>query len=94
MYSFTIRFDVLRKARCSTLKLGLMIVVTTKMSPRHNVIGSNDGRKPSQLDEKKRNILDVSQALEAMASHLVKALVNVQGENSKWRKGLLFQGVL
>jgi hypothetical protein len=56
-----------------------MIVVTTEMSPRHDVIGSSDGRRPSQPDERKRNILDVTQALEAVASHLVEALVNVRG---------------
>jgi hypothetical protein len=56
-----------------------MIVVTAKMSPRHNVIGSSDGRRPSQPDEKMRNILDATQALEAMASRLVVALVNVRG---------------
>jgi hypothetical protein len=58
---------------------GLMIVVATEMSPRprHNVIGSNNGRRPSQPGEKMRNILDTTQALEAMASRLVKALVNV-----------------
>ena len=58
---------------------GLMIVVTAEMSPRprHDVIGSNDGRRPSQFDEKMRNILDATQALEAMESCLVEALVNI-----------------
>jgi hypothetical protein len=51
----------------------LMIIVTAKMSPRqrHDVIRNNDGRGPSQPDGKKRNILDVTQALETVASHLV-----------------------
>jgi hypothetical protein len=69
----------LNKARRSVSKLGLMIVVTVEMSPRHDVIGSNDGRRPSQPDEKTRNVLDATQALEAVASHLVEALVNVRG---------------
>jgi hypothetical protein len=47
---FTIRFDVMSEARCSASK-GLMIVVTTEKSPRHDVIGSNDGKRPSQPDE-------------------------------------------
>jgi hypothetical protein len=59
-----------------------MIVVTAKMSPRHDVIRSNDGRRPSQPDERIRNILDTTQALEAVASRLVEALVNVQGEGT------------
>ena len=58
---------------------GLMIVVTTEMSPRHDVIGSSDGRRPSHPDERTRNVLDATQALEAMASHLVEALVNIRG---------------
>jgi hypothetical protein len=56
-----------------------MIVVTAEMSPRHDVIRSSDGRRPSQPDEKMRNILDATQALEAVASCLVEALVNVRG---------------
>jgi hypothetical protein len=56
-----------------------MIIVTAEMSPRHDVIGCNDGRRPSQPDEKTRNVLDATQALEAVASHLVEALVNVRG---------------
>jgi hypothetical protein len=61
-----------------------MIIVTIEMSPRqrHDVIGSNDGRRPSQPNEKIRNVLDVTQALEAMASCLVKALVNIRGEGT------------
>jgi hypothetical protein len=59
-----------------------MIIVTTEMSPQHDVIWSNDGRGPSQLDEKTRNVLDATQALEAMVSHLVEALVNVRGEGT------------
>jgi hypothetical protein len=74
---FAIRFDVLSKARCSASKLGLMIVVTAEMSPQHDVIGSNNGRRPSQPNEKTRNVLDATQALEAMASRLVEALANV-----------------
>jgi hypothetical protein len=59
-----------------------MIVVTAEMSPRpqHNVIKSNDGRIASQLDERTRNILDATQALEAVASRLMEALVNIRGE--------------
>jgi hypothetical protein len=59
-----------------------MIIVTAEMSPRHDIIGSNDGRGPSQPDEKTRNVLDATQALEAMASHLMEALVNVRGERT------------
>jgi hypothetical protein len=76
---FAIRFDVLSEARRRALKLWLMIVVTAKMSPRHDVIGSSDGRRPSQPDKKTRNVLDATQALEVVASHLVEALVDVQG---------------
>jgi hypothetical protein len=75
-----IRFDILSEARHSASKLGLMIVVTAEMSPQHNVIGSNDGRRPSHPDERTRNILDTTQALEGVASRLVEALVNVLGE--------------
>ena len=77
MDSFAIRFDVLREAQCSTSELGLMIIVTAEMSPRHNVIGSSDGRGPSQPDERMRNVLNATQALEAVASCLVEALVNL-----------------
>ena len=58
-----------------------MIVVTAEMSPRsrHDVVGSNDGKGPSQPDERTRTVLDVTQALEAVASRLVEALVNIQG---------------
>ena len=52
------------------------------MSPRHDVIGSNVGRGPSQLDERTRNVLVDTQALEAMASRLVEPLVNVRGEGT------------
>jgi hypothetical protein len=55
-----------------------MIVVTVEMSPRHNIIRSNDGRRPSQPDERMRNVLDATQALEAVASHLMEALVNIR----------------
>jgi hypothetical protein len=82
----------LNKARCSASKLGLMIVVTAEMSPRHNVIGSNNGRRPSQPDEKTRNVLDATHALEAVASRLVEALVNVQGVSTpSERKGCSFK---
>jgi hypothetical protein len=57
-----IRFDILSEAWCSTLKLGLMIVVTTKMSPQHDIIESSDSRRPSQPDERTRNVLDATQA--------------------------------
>jgi hypothetical protein len=60
MYSFAIRFDVLSEVRHNALKQGLMIVVTVEMSPRHDVIGSNDGRGPSQPNEKTRNILNAT----------------------------------
>ena len=58
--------------------------MTIEMSPRsrHDIIGSNDVRRPSQTNEKTRNILDATQALEAVASCLVEALVNVQGEET------------
>jgi hypothetical protein len=79
MDMFAIRFDVLSEARRSTLKLELMIVVNVEMSPRHDVIGSSNGRGLSQPDEKTRNVLDATQALEAVASCLVEALVNVRG---------------
>jgi hypothetical protein len=46
-YSFAVRFDVLSEAWRSASKLGLMIIVIVEMSPRHDVIGSNDGRGPS-----------------------------------------------
>jgi hypothetical protein len=58
-----------------------MIVVTAKMSPQHNIIGSNNSRRPSQLDERKRNVLDATQALEGVACHLVEAL-NVRGKGT------------
>ena len=58
-----------------------MIVVTVEMSPRpqHYIIRGSDGRRPSQPDERTRNILDATKALEAVASRLVKALVNIRG---------------
>ena len=61
-----------------------MIAVTAEMSPRprHDIIGSNNGRRPSQLDEKTRNVLKAIQALEAVVSCLVEALVNVRGEET------------
>ena len=69
-----------------------MIVVTIEMSPQHDIIGSNDGRGPSQPDERTRNILDTTQALEALASRLVKALVNVRGEGTpSGSKGCSFE---
>jgi hypothetical protein len=71
-----------------------MIIVTVEMSPqsRYNVIRNNDGRRPSQPDEKTINILDATQALETVASHLVKALVNVRGERPpSGRKGCSFK---
>jgi hypothetical protein len=71
-----------------------MIVVIAKMSPRprHDVIGSNDGRGPSQPDERMKNILDATQALEIVASRLVEALVNVRGEGTPSRsKGCSFK---
>jgi hypothetical protein len=37
-----------------------------------DIIGSNDGRRPSQPDERTRNVLDATQALEAVASRLVR----------------------
>jgi hypothetical protein len=79
MDSFAIRFDVLSEARRSASKLGLIIVVTAKMSSQHDVIGSNDGKRSSHPDERKRNVLDATQALEAVTSRLVEALVNVRG---------------
>jgi hypothetical protein len=63
---------------------GLMIVVTIEMSPRprNDIIGSNDGKRPSQPNERMRNVLDATQALEAMVSRLMEALVNVRGERT------------
>ena len=60
----------------------LMIIMTTEMSPWHDVIGSNDNRRPTQPDKRTRNVLDAIQALEAVASRLVEALVNVWGERT------------
>jgi hypothetical protein len=61
-----------------------MIVMTAKMSPRprHDVIGSNDGRGPSQPDEKMRNVLNATQAPKVVAICLVEALVNIRGEGT------------
>jgi hypothetical protein len=61
---------------------GLMNVVIAEMLPRYGIIGGNNGKGPSQLDETKRNILDATQVLEAVASRLVEALVNVRGEGT------------
>ena len=69
-----------------------MIIVTAEMSRRHNVIGSSDGRGPSQPDERTRKVLDVTQALEAVASHLVEVLVNIRGaETPSGSKGCSFK---
>ena len=69
-----------------------MIIVTAEMSPRHDVIGSSDGRGLSQPDEKTRNVLDATQALEAVASRLMEALVNIRGEGTPSRgKGCSFK---
>jgi hypothetical protein len=71
-----------------------MIVVTAEMSPqpKDNVIGSNDGRGPSQPDERTRNVLDATQALETVGSRLVDALVNVRGEGTPSRgEGCTFE---
>jgi hypothetical protein len=71
-----------------------MIVMTVEMSPRprKDAIGNNNGRGPSQLDGKMRNVLDATQALKTMASHLVEALVNIQGEGTpSERKGCSFK---
>ena len=68
-----------------------MIVVTAEMSPRHDVIESNNGRRLSQPDKKTRNILDATHALEAVASRLMEALVNVRGFSTpSERKGCSF----
>ena len=68
-----------------------MIVVTAEISPQHDVIGSNNGRRPSKPDERMRNVLDATQAMEAVASHLVKAIGNVRGEGTPCgRKGCFF----
>ena len=61
---------------------GQMIIMTAEMSPRHDVIGSNDGRGPSQPNERTKNVLDATQALKAVASHFVEALVNIRGEGT------------
>ena len=70
------------EARRNASKLGSMIVVTVEISPRQDIIGSNDVRRPSQPDERMRNVMDTTQALEAVASHLVEALVNVRGKGT------------
>jgi hypothetical protein len=74
-----IRFDVLSETLLDALKKGLLIVMTAEMSlqPTYDDFGSNDGKRPSQPNEQTRNILDATQALETMASLLVKALVKV-----------------
>ena len=61
-----------------------MIIVTIEIPPwpTHDVIGSNDNRGPSQPDERTKNVLDATQAFETMVSHLVEALVNIQGEGT------------
>jgi hypothetical protein len=69
-----------------------MIIMIAEMSPRHDVIGSNDGRGPSQPDERTRTVLDATQALEAVASRLVEALANVRGERTpNGGKGCFFK---
>jgi hypothetical protein len=57
----------------------MMIIVTVEMSPR---LRHDDGRRPSQPYEKMMNVLDTTQVLEAIASCLVEAFVNVQGEGT------------
>ena len=61
-----------------------MIIVIAEMSPqpRHDIIGCNEGKGPSQPDENMRNVLDATQALETMTSLLVEALVNVRREGT------------
>jgi hypothetical protein len=61
-----------------------MIIVTVEMSPRprHDVIRSNGGMRPSHSNERTTNILDATQALEAVASRLVEALVNIRREGT------------
>jgi hypothetical protein len=82
----------LSKARRNASKLGLMIVVIAEMLPQHDIIGSNNGKRPSQPDEKTRNILDATQALEAVVSRLVEALVNVRGVSTpRESKGCSFK---
>ena len=65
--------------RLSEAEYELMIVVTVEMSPRprHDVIMSSNGRRPSQPDERMRNVLDATQALKAVAGCLVEVLVNI-----------------
>ena len=60
MDRFAIWIDVLSQARRSASELGLMIIVTPEMSPRHDVIGSSYGRRPSKPDERMRNVLDAA----------------------------------
>ena len=55
----------------------IIVIAETLPQSRRDVIGSNDGRRPSQPDEKVRNVLDATQALKVVASRLMEALVNV-----------------
>jgi hypothetical protein len=73
-----------------------MIVVIIEMSARsrHDVIGNNNGKGPSQPNGKTRNVLDATKALETVASRLVEALVNVQGEGTpSGSKGCSFKEI-
>jgi hypothetical protein len=82
----------LSEAQRSASKFWLMIVVIVEMSPRHDIIRSSNGKRPSQPDEKMRNVLYTTQALEAVASRLVEALVNVRGvPTQSERKGCSFK---
>jgi hypothetical protein len=67
--------------------------MTVEMSPRprHDIIRSNDGKGLSQHDERMRNILDATQALEIVASRLVEALVNIREWTPSERKGCSFK---
>ena len=84
--SFAIRFDVLSNARRSASKVGADdrcdCKGVTTIKTRHHWEQQCNGRRPSQFDERTRNVLDATQALEAVASHLVEALVNVLGEET------------
>jgi len=62
------------------------------MQPRRDDVGSKYGEGPSQSDGRTRNVLDATNAVEKMASLLLKALVNIQGERTpSGKKGCSFK---
>jgi hypothetical protein len=74
-----------------------MIVVIAEMSPRprRDVIGSNDGRRPSQPDEKDEEHSKHYPSIGSCGKSSCGSFgQRMSSPYSKWRKGLLFQGVL